>query len=56
MLPEVPAPNNARPGFRLIRVEVLNWGTFHKQVWGLDVGGHNALVTACRLGHSLAYL
>jgi uncharacterized protein YPO0396 len=26
-------------------MEVLNWGTFHKQVWGLDIGGHNALVT-----------
>src|ERR1700683_807883 len=41
----MPAPSNARPGFRLIRIEVLNWGTFHKQVWGLDAGGHNALVT-----------
>ena len=28
-----------------MRVEVLNWGTFHKQVWGLDAGGNNALVT-----------
>jgi uncharacterized protein YPO0396 len=37
-----PAP---RPGFRLHRIEVLNWGTFHKQVWGLDVGGNNALIT-----------
>ena len=27
------------------RVEVLNWGTFHKQVWGLDLGGNNALLT-----------
>src|SRR6516162_3287546 len=34
-----------RPGFRLHRVEVLNWGTFHKQVWGLDLGGNNALLT-----------
>ena len=34
-----------RPGFRLQRVEVLNWGTFHKQVWGLDLGGNNALLT-----------
>ncbi len=34
-----------RPGFRLMRLEVLNWGTFHKQVWGLDAGGNNALVT-----------
>jgi uncharacterized protein YPO0396 len=41
-MPNAPSP---RPGFRLLRVEVLNWGTFHKQVWGLDVGGNNALVT-----------
>ena len=34
-----------RPGFRLQRVEVLNWGTFHKQVWGLDLSGNNALLT-----------
>ncbi len=34
-----------RPGFRLMRLEMLNWGTFHKQVWGLDAGGNNALVT-----------
>jgi uncharacterized protein YPO0396 len=29
----------------LERVEVLNWGTFHKQIWGLDLGGNNALLT-----------
>lgn len=34
-----------RPGFRLDRVEVLNWGTFHKQVWGLDLSGNNGLLT-----------
>jgi uncharacterized protein YPO0396 len=34
-----------RPGFRLDRVEVLNWGTFHKHIWGLDLGGNNALLT-----------
>src|SRR5205814_2039292 len=33
------------PGFRLDRFEVLNWGTFHKHVWGLDAGGRNALLT-----------
>src|SRR5262245_46375823 len=43
-LPEVlkPAP---RPGFRLIRFEVLNWGTFDKHVWGLDPSGNNSLLT-----------
>jgi uncharacterized protein YPO0396 len=39
-LPAVP-----RPGFRLVRFEVLNWGTFHKQVWGLDADGNNSLLT-----------
>src|SRR6185503_8530160 len=34
-----------RPGFRLARLEVLNWGTFHHRVWGLDLGGENALLT-----------
>jgi uncharacterized protein YPO0396 len=34
-----------RPGFRLVRFEVLNWGTFHKHVWGLDADGHNSLLT-----------
>jgi uncharacterized protein YPO0396 len=34
-----------RPGFRLVRFEVLNWGTFHKQVWGLDADGNNLLLT-----------
>src|SRR5437764_783072 len=39
------AETAARPGFRLERLEVLNWGTFHKHVWGLDLGGNNALLT-----------
>ena len=43
--PSAPAAPPLRPGFRLHRVEVLNWGTFHKQVWGLDLGGNNALLT-----------
>ena len=34
-----------RPGFRLARLEVLNWGTFHQHVWGLDLAGSNALLT-----------
>jgi uncharacterized protein YPO0396 len=37
--------SSPRPGFRLDRVEVLNWGTFHKHIWGLDLGGNNALLT-----------
>jgi uncharacterized protein YPO0396 len=34
-----------RPGFRLVRFELLNWGTFHKHVWGLDPEGNNSLLT-----------
>ena len=32
-------------GFRLRRLEVFNWGTFHNSVWGFDLQGHNALLT-----------
>src|SRR5260370_41138081 len=38
-------PAVPRPGFRLVRFEVLNWGTFHKHVWGLDADGNNSLLT-----------
>ncbi len=34
-----------RAGFRLRRVEVYNWGTFHDRVWVLPAGGENVLVT-----------
>lgn len=34
-----------RTGFRLVRLEVFNWGTFDAKVWGLDLGGDNALLT-----------
>ncbi|MEP6964354.1 MAG: ATP-binding protein, partial [Polaromonas sp.] len=32
-------------GFRLMRLEVFNWGTFDKRVWALDLAGKNALLT-----------
>jgi uncharacterized protein YPO0396 len=32
-------------GFRLQRLEVLNWGTFDRRVWRLDLGGRNGLLT-----------
>jgi uncharacterized protein YPO0396 len=39
-------PNaGASAGFRLERLELLNWGTFHEHVWALDVRSENALVT-----------
>jgi uncharacterized protein YPO0396 len=34
-----------RPGVRLAAIEVLNWGTFDKTVWRLELGGDNALLT-----------
>ncbi|ROZ63642.1 ATP-binding protein [Ramlibacter sp. WS9] len=32
-------------GFRLQRLEVLNWGTFDRRVWTLRTDGRNALLT-----------
>lgn len=32
-------------GFRLRRLEVLNWGTFHGRVWTLQLDGRNGLLT-----------
>jgi uncharacterized protein YPO0396 len=39
------ASPDKRPGFRLHRLEVLNWGTFHRRVWTFDLHGENALLT-----------
>ncbi|MEV8221794.1 SbcC/MukB-like Walker B domain-containing protein [Dietzia maris] len=36
---------SGRPGFRLARLEVLNWGTFDSRVWQLDPGGETLLLT-----------
>jgi len=32
-------------GFRLERLELYNWGTFHNHVWSLSPSGRNLLVT-----------
>ena len=32
-------------GYRLQRLEVLNWGTFDQRVWTLEPGGRNSLLT-----------
>jgi len=32
-------------GFRLLRLEVLNWGTFDQRVWTLQLDGRNGLLT-----------
>ena len=37
--------NDNLAGFRLINLEVLNWGTFDKRVWSLKLDGHNGLLT-----------
>lgn len=34
-----------RDGFRLHRLEVLNWGTFDNKIWHLDPDGDNSLLT-----------
>ncbi|HGG59194.1 MAG TPA: ATP-dependent exonuclease SbcCD, C subunit-like protein [Gammaproteobacteria bacterium] len=50
LFPDEPArldfsADEAHAGFRLQRLEVLNWGTFHKKVWTLDAAGDNTLLT-----------
>ena len=37
--------DDTRVGFRLQRLEVLNWGTFDKRVWRYELDGHNGLLT-----------
>jgi uncharacterized protein YPO0396 len=32
-------------GFRLMKLEVFNWGTFNQRVWSLNPGGRNVLLT-----------
>ncbi len=39
------ASSDAVAGFRLHRLEVYNWGTFHGCVWSFEPGGENALLT-----------
>ncbi|WP_170069433.1 ATP-binding protein [Spirosoma pollinicola] len=35
----------AKAGYRLHRLEVLNWGTFNQKVWHIEPNGDNALLT-----------
>ncbi|HED16455.1 MAG TPA: ATP-dependent exonuclease SbcCD, C subunit-like protein [Gammaproteobacteria bacterium] len=39
------AADDAVAGFRLQRLEVLNWGTFNHDVWHIEPDGHNTLLT-----------
>lgn len=38
-------PEDTKLGFRLVRLEVYNWGTFDEKIWSLDVDGETALLT-----------
>ena len=44
-LPATPAARVINAGFRLQRLEVLNWGTFHGRPWILNLDGENTLLT-----------
>lgn len=39
------ASDNAKTGFRLHKMEVLNWGTFNKKSWKIAPHGSNSLLT-----------
>ena len=39
------ATDDTATGFRLHRLELLNWGTFNQHVWTFDLGGQNTLLT-----------
>lgn len=42
---ELEASTPGRTGYRLARLEVYNWGTFHRCAWRFDLNGDNALLT-----------
>ena len=44
-VPELRGAEPVLAGFRLQRLEVLNWGTFDGRVWTLRLDGHNGLLT-----------
>jgi uncharacterized protein YPO0396 len=44
-LDQLDAGDSPRAGFRLDRLELYNWGTFHDRVWRLDLRGDNTLLT-----------
>lgn len=50
-MPEAPTfgldfvADDSRVGFRLQRLEVLNWGTFDKRIWRYELDGRNGLLT-----------
>ena len=42
---DTPVTRTVNAGFRLQRLEVLNWGTFHGRPWILNLDGENTLLT-----------
>ncbi|HEY4357555.1 MAG TPA: ATP-binding protein [Acidobacteriaceae bacterium] len=40
-----PSSEAQRLGYRLQRLEVLNWGTFDRKIWSLRLNGENTLLT-----------
>ncbi|MBX9669683.1 MAG: hypothetical protein K2X93_18815 [Candidatus Obscuribacterales bacterium] len=42
---EISTTDAVGSGFRLQRLELYNWGTFHGQVWSLHLNGRNCLMT-----------
>jgi len=39
------AASDELAGFRLKRLEIFNWGTFHNRVWTMNLDGKNGLLT-----------
>lgn len=39
------AVDNEKTGFRLLRMELLNWGTFNNKIWKISTTGFNSLLT-----------
>jgi len=42
---ELEGTANVKGGYRLHRLELLNWGTFHDRIWVFDLDGANSLLT-----------
>lgn len=43
--PLSPATDGTRPGCRLVRFELYNWGTFNERAWVFELDGRNTLLT-----------
>ncbi|QIM15635.1 AAA family ATPase [Leucobacter insecticola] len=42
---ELDGAESQKTGYRLHRIEVLNWGTFNKHVWAISPSGNTSLLT-----------